>query len=80
MTSSIDVKALRQRIGWTQDRLASYLGLDRSSISRMESGQKPKGPVLRLLSALVDAADRDDASSVEDRGAVDALCPTEPAE
>ena len=32
--------------------MAEYLGLDRSSISRMENGQPIKGPSLKLLEAL----------------------------
>jgi len=50
--SAIDVRALRESLNWTQEQLAEYLGLDRSSISRMESGQEPKGPTLRLLKQL----------------------------
>lgn len=53
----IDIKALRERIGWKQDRLASYLGVDRSSVSHMEKGRTPQGPVLRLLRILAAAAD-----------------------
>ncbi|EHK56842.1 hypothetical protein MAXJ12_12812 [Mesorhizobium alhagi CCNWXJ12-2] len=61
-----DVRALRDRIGWTQDRLARFLGVDRSSISRMENGQALSGPVRRLLALLTEAADN---------GTADALCP-----
>ncbi|WP_245449607.1 hypothetical protein [Rhizobium leguminosarum] len=32
--------------------MAEYLGVDRSSISRMENGQPVSGPVERLLSML----------------------------
>ena len=72
MSTAIDVKALRQRINWTQDRLARYLGIDRSSVSRMESGQTIRGPVGKLLEALAAAADS---------GTADKLCPeTEAAE
>jgi transcriptional regulator with XRE-family HTH domain len=48
----IDIKALRGRLGWSQQQLADYLGLDRSSVSRMEKDQEPKGPTRRLLQAL----------------------------
>ncbi|MBY5763604.1 helix-turn-helix domain-containing protein [Rhizobium leguminosarum] len=47
-----DIRSLREKLGWTQDRLAEYLGVDRSSVSRMENGQPPSGPVERLLSVL----------------------------
>lgn len=52
MTQQIDIRALRARLGWTQDQMAEFLGLDRSSVSRMESGQPIKGPTLRLLQTL----------------------------
>jgi len=49
MNSAIDIKAIREKHGWTQEQLADYLGLDRSSVSRMENGQEPKGPTEKLL-------------------------------
>jgi transcriptional regulator with XRE-family HTH domain len=52
MSKNIDIKALRDRLGWTQEQMAEYLGLDRSSVSRMEGGQTPKGPTEKLLAAL----------------------------
>lgn len=51
-TSDIDVKALRAAKGWTQDQMAEYLGLDRSSVSRIENGSEISGPVRRLLELL----------------------------
>lgn len=48
----LDIKALREKLGWTQEQMAEYLGLDRSSVSRMESGQEPKGPARKLLEEL----------------------------
>lgn len=48
----IDVKALRTSRGWTQDQMATYLGLDRSSVSRIENGAEISGPVRRLLDLL----------------------------
>jgi transcriptional regulator with XRE-family HTH domain len=48
----IDVRALRERLGWSQERLAIELGLDRSTVSRMESGQPPSGPTAILLRRL----------------------------
>jgi transcriptional regulator with XRE-family HTH domain len=52
MDQAIDIKALREQLGWDQTQMAEYLGLDRSSVSRMENGQEPKGPVLKLLQQL----------------------------
>ncbi|NTI92256.1 helix-turn-helix transcriptional regulator [Agrobacterium rhizogenes] len=39
-------------MAWTQDQLAEYLGVDRSSVSRMENGGPVSGPVARLLAGL----------------------------
>lgn len=52
MDEQIDVKALREGLRLTQEQLADFLGLDRSSVSRMESGQRPRGPTLVLLRKL----------------------------
>ena len=52
MSDEIDVRALRERLGWTQSQMAEHLGLDRSSVSRLETGQHPKGPTEKLLRAL----------------------------
>jgi len=52
MDKPIDIRALRLRLNWTQDQLAEFLGLDRSSVSRMENGQPPKGPTAKLLREL----------------------------
>ena len=52
----INVRELRERLKWTQDQLAEHLGLDRSSVARMETGQAPTGPVGKLLRALADSA------------------------
>ena len=53
-----DVKSLRERLGWTQERLAAELGVDRSMVSRIESGRPTSGSVLILLRRL-----RDDVES-----------------
>jgi transcriptional regulator with XRE-family HTH domain len=57
MDAQIDVKALRESINWKQDRLARFLGVDRSSVSHMENGRPPRGPVKRLLESLQTAAE-----------------------
>ena len=51
----IDIKALRKRLGWSQFRLGEYLGVDRSTLSRLERGERPpSGPVQRLLERLIE--------------------------
>lgn len=53
MDTELDIKAIREKCGWNQFQLAEYLGVDRSSVSRMENGQKPSGAVRRLLQGLI---------------------------
>ena len=48
----IDVKAIRTSRGWSQARLAEYLGCDQATISRIENGGKINGPIQRLLEGL----------------------------
>lgn len=62
MDASIDVKALRERKGWKQEQLAEFLGVDRSSVSRMENGQAPSGPVRKLLENLASAPSEERAA------------------
>jgi transcriptional regulator with XRE-family HTH domain len=45
-------KSLREKLGWSQARLASYLGLAQSAVARLEGGQNETGPVCRLLNLL----------------------------
>lgn len=56
MTSKIDIRTLRNRVGWSRGQLASYLGIDPSHVSRLESGRRITGPARRLL-ALLHVAD-----------------------
>lgn len=54
MSHDFDLKALRRQLGWTQERMAAELGVDRSSVSRLEGGQQRlRGPVLRLVEHLI---------------------------
>lgn len=64
MQNHLDILALRKGLKWTQPQLAAYLGVDRSTVSRIETGAPVSGPMLRLLRILEKA--------VED-GTVDAL-------
>ena len=52
---SASILALRkERLQWTQEEMAEYLGVDRATVSRIETGQAPSGPVLKLLKMLAD--------------------------
>ncbi len=49
-----EIKQIRQRLGWSQERLARELGLSFSTISRWErGGSKPSPATQRLLNDLV---------------------------
>jgi DNA-binding XRE family transcriptional regulator len=52
MERDIDIQSLRTMLGWTQNQMAEFLGVDRSSVSRMEGGQPIRGPIRRLLETL----------------------------
>jgi transcriptional regulator with XRE-family HTH domain len=52
MGTSLDILALRTALNWSQAQMAEYLGLDRSSVSRMERGQQPTGATRKLLEQL----------------------------
>ncbi len=69
MTHENEIKQLRESINWKQDRLARFLGVDRSSVSHMENGRPVRGPVKRLLDTLRNAALN---------GTADDLCPEMP--
>jgi DNA-binding transcriptional regulator YiaG len=57
MMTPDQVKALRQRVGWSQTQLAKYLRLDPSSVSRMESKDgMVSGPAAVLLEQLAETA------------------------
>ena len=53
----IDVRSVRTSLGWSQGRLAEYLGCDQSTVSRLENGGRISGPIRQLLSRLSDRSD-----------------------
>ncbi|MGH2376190.1 MAG: helix-turn-helix domain-containing protein [bacterium] len=55
-----DVKALRKRLGWSQERLARQLGVSFSTISRWERGHGEPSPMAeKLLQELQETAGAD---------------------
>ena len=56
--SEVDVQALRQRIGMTQDEFAAKFGISLGTLRHWERGdRKPHGPALVLL-RVIDKNDR----------------------
>ena len=50
--ASTEIERLRRELGWTQTRMADYLGVDQSMISRLENGGPLSGPVQKLIRIL----------------------------
>ncbi len=60
MNDGSDILALRQTLGWSQLAMADYLGLDRSTVSRLERGSRAiKKPVYELLRRLAETGARE---------------------
>ena len=48
-----DIVNLRNRLGWSQARLAQYLNIDKGTISRWERGvNAPSRPFVKMLDRL----------------------------
>lgn len=47
------IKIFRESRGWSQQKLAEELGVDQATVSRMERGAEPRGPVKRLLDRIM---------------------------
>jgi transcriptional regulator with XRE-family HTH domain len=52
MSKEIDIRKLRDARGWSQGQMANFLGVDRSTVSRIENGQLASGAVRKLLEQL----------------------------
>ncbi|WP_166163167.1 helix-turn-helix domain-containing protein [Chelativorans oligotrophicus] len=52
LNEPIDVAELRERLGWTQQKLAEHCDVDRSTISNWEAKPPTKGPAFILLRQL----------------------------
>jgi transcriptional regulator with XRE-family HTH domain len=64
--SDINIRELREELGWKRSRLARYLGVDLSMVSRIENGSPTSGSVQRLIDIL---------AAAKVAGTADALCP-----
>lgn len=49
---SEDILSIRKARGWSQYDLANYLRVRQPTVARMEKGQKPNGPISKLLEEL----------------------------
>ncbi len=49
MAKKINVSALRKRLKISQAEMAEQLGVNQATVSRLEAGRAPSGPVQRLL-------------------------------
>jgi DNA-binding XRE family transcriptional regulator len=56
------IHKIRCDLGWSQARMAAFLGNDQATVWRIEKGViEESGPVSRLLSALASAIERGEA-------------------
>ena len=69
------LRDLRQQRGWTQEALAGWLGVDRSTVVRMEAGRQPAlarfAEALSLLGADVLVVPRGTRLTVDDEQVID---------
>lgn len=53
MENELDIKTIRENLGGvTQAQLADAMGVDQSTVSNWENGQRPRGPARKLLLSL----------------------------
>lgn len=72
------IKDIRAGLGWSQSRMADFIGLSQSRVSHLESGQPESGVVSRLLDRL--AQDIAEGRLVaEPASTPEASCTPEPA-
>ena len=57
MTSD-QIKSFRETRGWSQQDLATELGIDQATVSRIERGTEPSKPVKLLLERLMTEAEQ----------------------
>ena len=43
-----------EKLHWSQEQLAAYLRVDQATVSRIELGQEPSGPVKVLIEQLME--------------------------
>lgn len=63
----IDVKAIRELLGWSQQQLAEHCCTDRSTVSRWEAEPPTRGPALVVLRQLREQAIAEGAAATAAR-------------
>lgn len=59
MNDTPDIKALRERLDWSVERMADWCGVTTKRIYQLEKGQGvPSGPLQKLIDQLYDHLDR----------------------
>lgn len=53
MSEQLNIRELREKLGWSQDQLGDFCGVDRTTVSRWEKEPPVKGPALILLRHLI---------------------------
>lgn len=61
----MNARDLRTKLNWSQKEMADYLGCDQATVSRIENGQEPSGPIGRLLKLLEAQASAGDMPPVQ---------------
>lgn len=63
MIQAIDIKKFRKDIGWSQEKLAEELGVDRSNVSRWENDKSSlRGPARRMFQRLMEEMNTEGAA------------------
>ncbi|WP_299830704.1 helix-turn-helix domain-containing protein [uncultured Roseobacter sp.] len=52
-----EIKQLRSKLRWTQEKLAKELGIGQNHVSRIERGAKYGAPIARILKIIAEQAD-----------------------
>ncbi len=48
-----EIRDFRKKREWSQQQLASELGVDQATVSRIENGDEPRAPIKKLLERIM---------------------------
>lgn len=63
MEHAVDIKALREARGWTQQEMADAIGVNLSTIWRWENVRPPRGAARKLIEAMASRARSSDTGA-----------------